>query len=364
VSVRDVPIEAFQTRAIYLELIERALDAPMPLPPSLRETLAGACIRLMDARMIVDDSCATFSRRPAEIASSLVVPAELVEPIAGIVDGVRKEGLRPHFEPLMRKFARIMFNLFTSAAQYERVRGWVDQGMVSAFLMTDAGGPQLESWRSEVTSRDGQALVRIDKITAMKAERFGFAIVVVRAGTTPFPHMYLVSPEECAKLRRRPWGRSFLDGVIQLGDVDGTVQVGAEDRIVRGGVTTTNHLLTLVRPLFVRALMAHVQFLGRCGRVMLSAAEHEALGAIARVGEDIAARGSYSNLAVARALALKLCSNELLTSLVAQGKVRSREDEYDLLAFSKMEGSSYRCFHEVYVRSLACNRPKPSHQPA
>ena len=46
-------------------------------------------------------------------------------------------------------------------------------------------------------------------------------------------------------------------------------------------------------------------------------------------------------------LALKLASNELLLHLVASGAVERYADQRDLLAFTKMEGSSYRCYHEL-----------------
>ena len=56
-------------------------------------------------------------------------------------------------------------------------------------------------------------------------------------------------------------------------------------------------------------------------------------------------------------LATKFASNELLHRLVADGCVRETADQRDLLAFTKMEGSSYRCLREIYAKAYAYNRP-------
>jgi predicted HNH restriction endonuclease len=49
-------------------------------------------------------------------------------------------------------------------------------------------------------------------------------------------------------------------------------------------------------------------------------------------------------------------ANELWLSLVVNGSVASQADQRDLLGFTKMEGSSYRCFREIYERNRRFRR--------
>ena len=113
-----------------------------------------------------------------------------------------------------------------------------------------------------------------------------------------------------------------------------------------------NKYLTVVRPYFVRALMAHVGWLAETGRVELDAdarAVHQFIAHAARSQTDDA----HYSFGKVRVLAIKLLSNEFLTALVRNGRVATFDDQRDLLAFSKMEGSSYRCYHELR-KSLRC----------
>jgi hypothetical protein len=63
-----------------------------------------------------------------------------------------------------------------------------------------------------------------------------------------------------------------------------------------------------------------------------------------------AAKETFSIHSVDQVLALKFTSNELLQSLVVKGSVPGLDDQRDLLGFTKMEGSSYRCLFEVYSK--------------
>jgi hypothetical protein len=58
----------------------------------------------------------------------------------------------------------------------------------------------------------------------------------------------------------------------------------------------------------------------------------------------------FSIHSVDRVLALKFASNQFLLHLVANQRVIQLKDQRDLLGFSKMEGSSYRCLFEIYSK--------------
>jgi hypothetical protein len=81
----------------------------------------------------------------------------------------------------------------------------------------------------------------------------------------------------------------------------------------------------------------------------------EAVQTVQSIADHLSAQ-SYSNTVVGQVLALKFSSNELLLRLVAEDRVRETPDQRDLLAFTKMEGSSYRCFREVYAKAHLYNR--------
>ena len=50
-------------------------------------------------------------------------------------------------------------------------------------------------------------------------------------------------------------------------------------------------------------------------------------------------------------MALKWIANETWLHLVVAGLVPGQGDIRDLIGLSKMEGSSYRCFFEIYQRN-------------
>ncbi len=108
-----------------------------------------------------------------------------------------------------------------------------------------------------------------------------------------------------------------------------------------------NKYLTIVRPYFVRALMAHVGWLAREGRLALSPAHESVRRFVADAARAQSRSSVYGADVVQRVLALKFAANELLGDLVRGGAVRRFDDQRDLLALSKMEGSAYRCYYEI-----------------
>ena len=317
------------------------------LPASLVAILARASTRLLDSNMLIRQTEQPFAA--PEISPHPPVPLEHQEHALSesILEQIRLEGLAPYYKPFMRTFARILFSLFLAPDQYDRACTCIDSGNKLRFLMSDAGGPTLGSWRTVAEPEGDGFKLHIDKVWGMYANLDGMAIIAARTPGSFFPSAFLIWPEQYTTLQRSLCGDPFLDGVVQLGNVRGEVSVAAADRLKVGGPAALNKYLTTVRPFLVRALMAQVEWLQRQGRLRLAADERAACDFIAAAARTKTQTGTYTSEDVHKVLALKLASNELLLHLVASGAVERYADQRDLLAFTKMEGSSYRCYHEL-----------------
>ncbi len=260
---------------------------------------------------------------------------------------IAEEGLADNFKPFMRSFGRIMFSLFFTPQQAERAAKCQEEGFHFSFLMSDAGGPTLSGWRSVARSEEDGVRLTVDKVWGIEAHREGVAVVASRVPGVFFPAAYLVWPEQYRTLKRIAYGEPFLEGRLQLGNVKGEVRVSRDDRLKIGGPTVFNKYLTIVRPFFVRALMAHVSWLSRTGRLVLGAGDAAIHTYIAETARAQTRTERYDFEGVQRVLAIKFTSNEFLIDLVRKGAVANFGDQRDLLAFSKMEGSSYHCYHNL-----------------
>jgi hypothetical protein len=319
----------------------RHLDMLGAPPAAALTLLKAAAVRLLDSEMVIGlqsqssaDASTPLRHEEAPLTESLLLDIE-------------RDGLHGNFKPFMRAFIRIMFGLFFSPEQNQRACDCIDAGHNFAFLMSDGGGPTLGAWRTCARSDDSGIQLQVDKVWGIEAQRDCMAVIAARLPGVMFPAAYLVWPDEYRKLKRETFGAPFLAGHLQLANVSGNVQVGSSDRLRIGGPTVFNKYLTVVRPYFVRALMAHVGWLEREGRVVLGSAGRELHHFIAGLAHSQTQLEHYSFQKVQRVLAIKMLSNEFLTSLVQSGAVATFDDQRDLLAFSKMEGSSYRCFHEL-----------------
>ena len=65
------------------------------------------------------------------------------------------------------------------------------------------------------------------------------------------------------------------------------------------------------------------------------------------MAETASSRDHYSGLTIDEVLVLKFASNEVILDIVTSASVAGAGDRRDLLGFTKMEGSSYRCLFEV-----------------
>lgn len=264
-----------------------------------------------------------------------------------VLEQIAHEGLAPHFKPFMRGFSHVMSALFLTPEQDAKVQAYRAAGHHLRFLMSDGGGPALAGWRSTVRVEHGRTRLAIDKVWGIEAHRESIGLVAVRAPGAFMPAAYLVWPEQYRTLERAACGEPFLEGGLQLGNVRGEIETTPEDRLRIGGPNVFNKYLTIVRPYFVRALMAHVGWLAREGRLALSPAHESVRRFVADAARAQSRSSEYGADVVQRVLALKFAANELLGDLVRGGAVRRFDDQRDLLALSKMEGSAYRCYYEI-----------------
>ena len=78
------------------------------------------------------------------------------------------------------------------------------------YLMSDAGGPTLTSWRT-VAQPEGEGFkLHIDKVWGMYANLAGMAIVAARTPGSFFPSAFLVWPEQYKTLKRTLCGEPFI----------------------------------------------------------------------------------------------------------------------------------------------------------
>lgn len=344
------------TRNELATLLLRPLRGLGDVGPELTTLLETAAIRLIDARMIVEDALIAPPEAPAARDPFARPMPALPETAAidALLARVATDGLSTHFLPMVGLFGSILLTFLGDDEQRARVRGWTGTGLFGAFLMTDAGGPGLADWRSELTVDGDRRALKVDKIHAIAADRPGFALIAVRSGKGGMvPQMFLVSPEACEGLRRTKAGAPWLDGALQLGNVTGEALVGPNDLLKQGGLAGVNRFLTLVRPRFVRSLMAHLSWLEAQGRLAPSDRQRALRANIERLARAACEKPELTRDSVDEVLAVKLTSNELLLDLVATGAVPRTSDERDLLGFSRMEGSSYRCFYEIVQKKNA-----------
>lgn len=340
----------------YGDLIVDALESISPIPVKLKAELQRSVVGLLDSALIIETPCISFDRKPADMNSTLRVDERFALAMNAIVAAVEVDGLAPHYMSMMRQFATEMFTLFSTDEQMQKVKAWVGAGSSSCFLMTDAGGPSPAYWRTQVRSIDDKQVLHVDKQWAMGGDGDLFAIVAASVPNGLYPTAFLLSPEQCRALRRTEAGPPMLDGAIRLQNVKGQVEVSNADKLTKGGPTMLNRLLTIVRPQLVRCLMSHLKWLDRTGRIALHTDTRKAAESLQAIAARLAVQ-PYGSAVVTQVMALKFASNELLNRLVADGFVHAATDQRDLLAFTKMEGSSYRCLREIYGKAYAYNRP-------
>lgn len=335
----------------YADLVLNYLDRHVQAGQAFRDLIVKAAMRQLDSALLIEDSFAPF-RLPPQAASQIAIPdLPVVHAIEAVIDEVREEGLGPHLARLTGLFGSIMLSLSGSKDQINAVSNWVGTGASGAFFMTDLGGPSLQQWKTILQpEEDGALRLRVAKTWAIGAVDCGFAIVIATRSGAMAPTALLIEPEACAQLKRRPIGLPFLDGQLQLGDALGEIRIRPDAALARGGLIAVKQFLTVVRPRFVRSLMAHLDWLAAHGRLKMNDAQKLVALQIEDVARSMGAATTLTRHSEDEAMALKFASNALLFDLVESGAVVQHGDARDLLGMTKMEGSSYRCFHELYMR--------------
>lgn len=335
----------------FARIVLAALGRGSTISVDLERLISEAVTRLLDSEMIIESAFNGTVRVQSEFGSSTTLPADLTDPLDELVEIVRQESLNPHLLSLLKGFSRLTHRFFVDERQQAMGREWARQGFGTFFMMTDGGGPALSSWKSVLKVNDGVQMLHVDKCWIMGANKPGFGIIAVRAEGGMYPIPYLLSPEQCGQLARFSNGAPFLGGLVHLGNFKGAVEVTDSDRCGRAGFTMINQLLTTVRPFFVRAVLAHVSWLQDRGDLDLTPRQRALVAELGQIGRSITDARRYSNMLLQQVLALKLACNELLMDIIVRRNVRSAAIARDLQGFGKMEGSSYRCFRELYGRA-------------
>lgn len=343
-------------QAMFGGFITDHLHADTPMPASLQQIINNAVVRLLDSEIIIED---TFTPRAELQAPRVTQPLESFEQtwaIDELTAAVKNDGFGKHFHDIIGLFGSIMLELTATDEQQAKVNQWLEQGLFGHFLMTDAGGPTLAHWHTVLDADGDNWQLTIDKKWGIEGHDLGFVMAVARQPGKPFPLTFLLSPEQCAELTATKCGNAYLDGAVQLGDVKGKVAVSRDDMLRKGGMGSVNRFLTLVRPRFVKSLMNHLLWLADNKRLSMDNTLSENIAFMHAAADKVLSNTIFSMHSVDQVLALKFASNELLTDLVVQGKLPNIKDQRDLLGFSKMEGSSYRCFFEVYSKQKRARR--------
>lgn len=308
-------------------------------------------LRQIDSALLVEDRFVPF-RAPPRAAAQIPIPDfPVTNTIEDEITAVRRNGLGPHLARLTGLFGHIMLNLSGSHEQIEAVRRWSASGARGAFFMTDRGGPSLQQWRTVIHAQTKDRWhLHVDKIWAIGAAECDFAIVIAARPGAMAPTALLIDPDSCSMLTRHATGLPFLDGHVQLGSAQGDIHVPADSALARGGLIAVKQFLTLVRPRFVCALMAHLDWLTARGRMKPDDAQQQIAVHLTELAVAMRQATTLTRHSEDEVMALKFASNALLFDLVESGAVHESGDARDLLAMTKMEGSSYRCFHELYMR--------------
>jgi len=337
-------------KSIFSRFITDHLNTHQPVPAAFNDIIANSVFSLLDSEILIEDD---FSQKPPLVEPKVGQPLPEFEQtyvIDQLTEQVKEVGFGKHFHDIIGLFGSIMLQMTATPAQQQQVNDWLEQGHFGHFLMTDGGGPSLNHWHTSLDNSKSQWQIAIDKKWGIEAHQLGFLMLVVKQPGKPFPLTFLVPPEQSSHLSQEKVGASYLDEQLQLGNVKGLIDVDASQQLKRGGLSSVNRFLTLVRPRFVKALMNHLLWLAAEDRLVMDDSLATHINYLHRVADSCLGNNLFSIHSVDQVLALKFASNELLFDTVAKGKVRHFSDQRDLLGFTKMEGSSYRCFLEIYAK--------------
>jgi len=333
----------------YSVLLTNYLERYGAMPQEFQELIRRSVLRQLDSAMIIEDNGGQFPPLPQTQYSQPLPDVDNLDKLHHLLSKIEQEGFSPHFHALISEFGHIMTTLSGSDEQKNEVSEWTGKDYSATFLMTDAGGSALKDWRTVYNADTG--MLTVDKIWGIGADTLDFATIVASQAGSMIPLAFQIPPDACRHLHCEKVGLPYLDGEVQLGNCSGEIAVKPEWIMRKGGILAVKQFLSIIRPFFVQALMAHVNWLEHQGRLIQSAKQKNANQFLSQLSQNIHNEWSITRYSEDEVMALKFASNTLLLDLVETGAVHQMLDQRDLLAFTKMEGSSYRCFLEVYARS-------------
>ncbi|GAA4222712.1 hypothetical protein GGQ68_001022 [Sagittula marina] len=328
-----------------------ALGRHTEAPDAVRQLLAASAARLTDSAMVVEEDFHPFRDVGESRVKTPLPQPDVLHAIRALIDEVRETGFGPHSARFFGLLGSVMIDLSGTETQKARVQEWVDAGLTACFAMTDRGGPLATQWLSEI-STDTPPRLTVDKVWSMNANRSDFGIIIVRQGKSMVMAPVLVPPGVYATAETCLSGPAFFDGHLPLGDVKMAVDQADPDWVLRsGGPISSKVFLSLARPFLIQALVAHVRWLEDRGRLRLDAVASAAVAYLSEAARNQSAKPHFDKHSEDQAMALKWIANETWLHLVVNGLVPGQNDARDLISLSKMEGSSYRCFFEIYQRN-------------
>lgn len=336
---------------IFERCISLYLETCGEVPDCIQKLISSSVTSLIDSEIIIEDNFTDIASLKETRVALPLEKFQQTEFIDGLIEQVKTQGFGENFHQIIGLFGSIMMALCANDEQLNKVEKWVDEGHFGHFMMTDMGGPTLSNWLTTLTpSSEDKFNLKVAKKWIIEGHELGFGMVVCQQKGRPFPMTVLLSPEKTQLLRAQACGNRFLDEKLQLGNIDGEVEVSKSDFLSKGGLGGVNRFLTLVRPRFVKALMHHLLWLRKKQRVSLTKNDLIRLHYIIQVADWCCEQTDFSIHSVDRVLALKFTSNQFLQHLVIKERVETIADQRDLLGFTKMEGSSYRCLFEIYSK--------------
>jgi hypothetical protein len=317
---------------------------------NLYDIINRGSIRTLEAKMIIENSYCSDRAFPTKTTKKKLITLSQSDLLESTLNNIRSNGLGPHFRELMQILGKVMLLIAGDDAQKQKIAQWNQQGLVGAFLVTDKGGPSISQWLSEATFDDrnsGAVNLSVNKVHGIDGHIMDFGIVSFRNRKSFAPAMLLIPPQQCQTLSRTPIGEAFLDGHVQLGNVKGDMVVDQSNHLRLGGMSAVNQYFAINRPRFIRALLAHIQWLCSQDRAKPDDTLCKAINQLDIITKKLTDREYYTGTSVDEVLAAKFASNEILLELVTSNSIPNEKDQRDLLGFSKMEGSSYRCYFEI-----------------
>jgi hypothetical protein len=336
--------------AIFVAPALAVIARHTPVPASMCSLLQASAVRLIDSAMVITDPCSEFAMGEDSRAKTPLPDFPVLNAVRQLLEQIAAEGFGPHAINFFGLLGSLMIQMSGRPDQVEQVNAWVAEGKSGTFCMTDRGGPLAYQWRSEAGA-GSDARLTVDKVWAMNACEADFLIVIVRRGKSMVLSPVIIPPQASASAQRSVSGPAFLDGHLTLGDLRWEGELDPTWVLGQGGPIVPKMFLTQARPWLIQALCAHAQWLARQQRLRLDAAAQECIAFLVEAARNQVALGSFDRFSEDQAMALKWMANELWLSLVVNGGVASLADQRDLLGFTKMEGSSYRCFREIYERN-------------